>query len=112
MSATYSAKAGVLSLCDKLEEELKRQGLWRDEGATRATSGAFGSPVQSFEEWLQGTFLVAIREAVELGEYPAHATGTAPAAARNLDGLPGAARIVELIRKIESAVERANRLGT
>lgn len=105
----YDPLASILQLCDKLEEEMKIQGMWREEGVARATSGPWGGADQTFVGWLQGTLLPAVREAARLNDFPGR-DDMVRMAFRELDNDPQMARILRLLSLLDAAVDRARRM--
>jgi uncharacterized protein YqcC (DUF446 family) len=97
----------ILTLAKEVEIEMKRLGLWGEELDVPIADGAFGGTATTFEEWLQLVFLPNLRRAASSNTLPA-SSNVGVAAVRNLDGVAGAERLIELLSRIDSMVEQLN----
>jgi uncharacterized protein YqcC (DUF446 family) len=100
-----SLKLTLIKLADEVEAELKTLGLWNSEVtfSTSGASGAFGIGAIPFESWLQCVFLPRLREAATSGMLPKN-SAVSVAAVRNLDGIEGSERLIELLSAIDRLV--------
>jgi uncharacterized protein YqcC (DUF446 family) len=103
---TTSAKGHlILQLAREIEAEMKRLGMWGSMNPPDAAPGeAFGADLMTYEAWLQHVFLPRLLEAATSGSYPSQSR-VAVAAARNFDGVEGAERLIDLLSRVDEAVE-------
>jgi uncharacterized protein YqcC (DUF446 family) len=96
----------LLQLAVEIESEMKKLGLWKPSNeAEEAVGGAFGAGAMTFEEWLQRVFLPNMKAAAQKGVYP-RTSSVATAAVRNLDGIDGVARLIELLASVDREIEQ------
>jgi uncharacterized protein YqcC (DUF446 family) len=105
MSKQDTKQVLLLGLADEIESEMKKLNLWNVAGAAATRpERAFGADSMSFEEWLQQIFLPNLKQAALTKTYPS-SSNVAVAAVRNLDGVDGAARLIDLLSRVDEAIE-------
>ena len=95
----------ILKLANEVEIEMKRLGLSGARNEAPIADGAFGGSAMTFDEWLQLVFLPNLRSAALSDTLPTR-SDVAVAAVRNLDGVPGTERLIELLSRIDNIVQQ------
>ena len=95
-------------LAAQLQTELEKLDLWTNGNLNRPKDlGAFGSPTLSFEQWLQVVLVPALASG-ESEQMPKKSQ-LAIAAIRNLDGVPNAEHLIQLLSQIDQLAEKEGR---
>lgn len=95
----------VAERIDAIEAEMKRIGLWHEEGLEPSRlefTQAFGADTMAFQQWLQFVFIPRVREIVaERGSFPSRSQ-VGVQAIREFDGYDEAADLVGLLSDFDS----------
>jgi uncharacterized protein YqcC (DUF446 family) len=105
MAASYD---GASEYADKIEQELRHRGAWKDEPPPEAafqSTRAFYGDTMSFYQWLQFVLLPRIRQVVaERGSFPPQSRVGAYAV-RELDGCNDASELITLLSSFDHFIE-------
>jgi uncharacterized protein YqcC (DUF446 family) len=102
MSDTKSNVARELAA--QIESEMRRLRLWStSHPPTVPSTGAFGSPSMTFEEWLQFVFLPNLKPTGSTAVFPKRSS-VATAAIRNFDGLEDTDRLLALLQAVDGLI--------
>jgi uncharacterized protein YqcC (DUF446 family) len=105
MAASYDGASGY---ADKIEEEMRRIGVWQDAPLPEAayqSSRAFCGDTMSFYQWLQFVLLPRVRNVIATrGHFPPRSQVGAYAV-RELDGSDEAAELITLLCAFDHFIE-------
>jgi uncharacterized protein YqcC (DUF446 family) len=109
MTKQKNLREFLLHSAGEIESEMKSLGIWSDTDAPShdKASGAFGYGSLSFEEWLQFVFVPGLKHAARTGDVHGE-SDVAVAAIRNLDGIRGVERLIDLIAQVDAAVSNGS----
>ena len=100
-------QSAMLALARDIESEMKKLRIWSSiMDSPAAPTDAFGAGSMTFEMWLQTIFVPALIQAVHANSFP-RTSQVAIAAIRNLDGLEGAERLLELLSQVDQLINAA-----
>lgn len=105
MAASYE---GASEYADKIEQELRRMGVWQEAplpDAAYQSTRAFYGDTMSFYQWLQFVLIPRVRSVVaERGHFPpqSHIGGHA---VRELDGCHEASDLITLLSAFDRFIE-------
>ncbi len=97
----------VASLLDRIEKEMQACGCWQDaplKPGQLAYSEAFAMDTMAFPQWLQFVFVPRVRDAIACDDFPS-SSSVGTQAVRELDGDPGASRLVSLLSEFDALFE-------
>jgi uncharacterized protein YqcC (DUF446 family) len=94
----------ALELARDIEAEMKKLRIWSPAtNAASSTTGAFGANSMTFEGWLQAVFIPNLIQAAFANSFPG-TSQVAVAATRNLDGLEGTDRLLQLLSQVDQLI--------